>query len=183
MDASTVVAIQHVAAVGVTGVAAFTDVRKGTIPNWLTYPVLLAGPILFWIAFGQQGLWDAGLGLLACGLVPFAMWRSGGMGGGEVKLLAGLGALTGVFVGIEIEFYAMAAGCVGAIVVLARQRRLLAALGNLFFLVANRVIPKKWRRDVSTELKHEIRVGPYILVGTLIAVALQHPQWVGMNPS
>ena len=110
MDASTMVAIQHVAAVGVTGVAAYTDVKKGTIPNWLTYPVLVAGPILFWIAFGQQGLWDAGLGLLACGLVPFAMWRSGGMGGGEVKLLAGLGALTGVFVGIEIEFYAMAAG-------------------------------------------------------------------------
>ena len=139
--------------------------------------------MLFYVAFGEQGLWDSGLGFLACGIVPLAMWRTGGMGGGEVKLLAGLGALTGVFVGIEIEFYAMAAGCVAAIVVLARKRRLLPALGNLFFLLFNRVIPKKWRRDVSSELQHEIRVGPYILVGTLIAVALQHPQWVGMNPS
>ena len=179
------VAIQHITAVGVTGVAAYTDVRGGKIPNWLTYPLILAGPALFWVAYGQPGLWDSLLGFLACGIVPFAMWRShaDGMGGGEVKLLAGLGALTGVFVGIEIEFYAMAAGCVGAIVILARQRQLLPALGNLFFMVFNRLMPKKRRRDVSTELKHKIRIGPYILVGTLIAVALQHPQWVGMNPS
>ncbi len=178
------VAIQHVAAVGVTGVAAYTDARTGAIPNWLTYPLFLLGPLSFWIIAEQNGLIDSALGFAGCGLVPFIMWRfSQGMGGGEVKLLAGLGALTGILVGIEIEFYAMATGAVGALVVLAKQRRLLPALGNLFFLFLNSVLPKKWRRDVSSELKHEMRIGPYIFVGTLIAVALQHPQWVGMNPS
>lgn len=181
MEPSTVVGIQHITAIGVTGVAAYTDVRTGKIPNWLTYPVLVAGPLLFWIAAEKDGLWRCGLGLLACGIIPFLMWRSGGMGGGEVKLLAGLGALTGAFVGIEIEFYAMAAGCVAALLMLARQRRLLAALGNLFFLFMNPIMPKKWRREVQAELKHEIRIGPAILVGTLIAVGLQHPGWVGLG--
>lgn len=174
--------IQHATAIGVTGVAAYTDVKAGSIPNWLTYPLFAVGPAIFWFQFGVNGVWDSALGILVCGLVPLMMWRSGGMGGGEVKLLAGLGALTGFLAGIEIEFYAMAAGAIGGLVILARRRRLIPALANLFFMIMNRLLPRKWRRDVTKELKHEVRIGPYILAGTVVAVALRHPQWVGMAP-
>ena len=171
--------IQHATAVGASAVAAYTDARAGKIPNWLTYPLLVAGPLIFYLGMGNAGLTRSLLGLVACGFVPFFMWRAGGMFGGDVKLFAALGALTGVVVGIEALFYSICAAMLVALGVLIKNRRLLVALGNIFFLAFNRFLPKKWRRAVSTELKHEIRIGVPIFVGTSLAIALRHPEWLG----
>lgn len=173
------VLLQHATAVGATAIAAYTDVRLGKIPNWLTYPLFAVGPLLFYLGMGSDGLTNSLLGLMACGFVPFFMWRSGGMFGGDVKLFAGLGALTGVLVGIEALFYSVCVAMLVALGVLIKNKRLLVALGNIFFLAFNRFLPPKWRRSVRSELKHEIRIGVPIFVGTALAVALRHPEWVG----
>lgn len=72
-------------------VAAFTDLRRRQIDNWLTAAVALTAP-LFWWATGLplSGIgWQLALALLTfvAGAVLFAR---GGMGGGDVKLLAAL---------------------------------------------------------------------------------------------
>ncbi len=171
--------IQHATVVGATAVAAYTDVRVGKIPNWLTYPLLLAGPAVFYLGMGTEGLSRALTGMLACGFVPFFMWRAGGMSGGDVKLFAGIGAMTGALVGIEVLFYSVCAAMFVALGMLIKNKRLLVALGNIFYLAFNRVLPKKWRRSVRAELKDEIRIGVPIFVGTAFAIALRHPEWVG----
>jgi prepilin peptidase CpaA len=76
-------------------VAAVIDGWKLKVPNWITFPMILCGWIASAIVFGWTGLaWSlvgtaVGLALL---LPAYAI---GGMGAGDVKLLAGVGAWVG----------------------------------------------------------------------------------------
>jgi prepilin peptidase CpaA len=73
-------------------VAAVIDGMKLRVPNWITFPLIISGWIYSVYFFGWTGLaWSllgtaVGLGLL---LPAYAI---GGMGAGDVKLLAGIGA-------------------------------------------------------------------------------------------
>ena len=73
-------------------VAAVIDGVALRVPNWLTFPMVFSGWIYSTIAFGWEGLgWSllgTGVGLVL--LLP--AYAIGGMGAGDVKLLAGVGA-------------------------------------------------------------------------------------------
>jgi prepilin peptidase CpaA len=75
--------------------AGVTDARWRRIPNWLTYPSVLAGILLHTIDAGWHGLRLSLLGAaLGLGLLlPFVLIRS--LGGGDWKLIGALGALFG----------------------------------------------------------------------------------------
>ncbi len=89
--------------------AAIIDGWKLKVPNWLTFPMVIGGWVYSTVFFGWAGLlWSVagtavGLGLL---LPAYAI---GGMGAGDVKLLAGVGA----WVWGTVTFFAF---CVSAIV-------------------------------------------------------------------
>lgn len=75
--------------------AAFIDIDHGIIPDRLTYPGIIIGLVLsFWTLGFLPALW----GLLAFGGLMFAaaLISNGGMGGGDVKLAAVIGAFTGI---------------------------------------------------------------------------------------
>jgi prepilin peptidase CpaA len=73
-------------------VAAFIDGKQLRVPNWLTFPLIISGWIYSFATFGFDGLlWS--LGGTAVGLVLLLpAYAIGGMGAGDVKLLAGVGA-------------------------------------------------------------------------------------------
>jgi leader peptidase (prepilin peptidase)/N-methyltransferase len=75
--------------------AAFIDWDHGIIPDRLTYPGIIIGLIL---SFGTLGFLPALYGTLAFGglMLAIAVISKGGMGGGDVKLAAVIGAFTGV---------------------------------------------------------------------------------------
>ena len=175
--------LQALAIVG-TAIGAFWDFRKGTIPNWLTLSLIAVGPAVGLAVHGTTGFLESCLGVCFCGFVPFVAWRQDpeGMGGGDVKLFAAIGGLLGPWIGLEAEFYAMVVSSLAALAVLAWKRELVKAFGNLFFMVFNRVLPRKWRREVAPSLKTRLRVGPYIFVGTAVAVLLQHADALGVRP-
>ena len=75
--------------------AACIDGRQLRVPNWLTYHFMVVG-LAFWVYFGGVAglLWS--LEGLAVGLVALLpLYAIGGMGAGDVKLLAGVGAWIG----------------------------------------------------------------------------------------
>jgi prepilin peptidase CpaA len=89
--------------------AAYIDGKQLRVPNWLTYPMVFSGLVYSFWAGGWAGLGDGLLGMLvglAC-LLP--LYAVGGMGAGDVKLLAGVGA----WMGVATTFYGF---CVSAVV-------------------------------------------------------------------
>src|SRR5262249_19605921 len=95
----------------VTGIGAETGYRTGDIPNWVTLYPLAAAPLahFLWAALTESpmaGLASAGLsigGAVACAIVPLLLYRAGAIGGGDVKLLAAVGALCTPLLGVEAE--------------------------------------------------------------------------------
>ncbi len=90
-------------------VAAIIDGCKLKVPNWITFPLVVGGWAYSTIYFGWAGLgWSlVGTGVGLALLLP--AYAIGGMGAGDVKLLAGVGA----WVWGTVTFYAF---CVSAIV-------------------------------------------------------------------
>jgi prepilin peptidase CpaA len=79
----------------VLSVATFTDLRSRRIPNWLVLPFLLAGIAVSGWMHGWQGIAQS-LGGLTLGTVAFGVLAfMGGMGMGDVKLCAAIGAWVG----------------------------------------------------------------------------------------
>lgn len=166
--------ILHATILLLTGVAAVTDTRKGIIPNSLTLPALAIAPIAHGWANGLQGVLESLIGMLVCALVPLLLFYRGGMAGGDVKLFAALGAVGGLYVGLEIQFMSLVVASIYAIGQLAWNGTLLRSIGNSVFLVINPILPRKWRRTIAPELMHRIRLGAAILCGATIAIAGHH---------
>jgi prepilin peptidase CpaA len=163
-----------VAALLVTAIAAWTDVRTGTIPNWLTYGAL--GAALGWhsvvgLSFahswhaGLQGLGTSFVGAILCSAAPVFLFAKGAIGGGDVKLFAALGALCLPLVGIEVEMYGFIAAALIALAKLAYEGRLLRTLGGSLALLVNPFRKPEKRRSAPAEAMTWFRLGPAILIG------------------
>lgn len=124
-------------AVGVGGLASWFDVRTRHIPNAVTlggalvavaYALGVGGaPMLLTCVEG----WATGLALF----LPFYLLR--GMGAGDVKLLACLGAWLGPGAALWTALYASIAGGVMAVVVGLASGYLTEALLNVHLLLAH----------------------------------------------
>src|ERR1700712_3249894 len=75
--------------------AAF-DVKSRRIPNVLTLATFILGVALHLDLNGGRGLLSSLAGALVCGLIFLAFYLAGGMGAGDVKLMAAVGACAGL---------------------------------------------------------------------------------------
>lgn len=171
-----------VIAIVVCGVAAVTDLRSGLIPNWLTFPVIVGAPLVHGWLSGPGALLRSLLALLLCGLVPYLMFRRGGMGGGDVKLFAALGALVGLGLGLQVQLVSMLLACFWGLGVLAFRGQLFAVLRRSLQLMLGNVLPRKWH--ASTEHKHfaQVRLGAPIAVAAITCVIAEHVATIGWLP-
>jgi prepilin peptidase CpaA len=103
-------------------ICVITDLRERKIYNAVLLPCLLIAWILHTVMGGIHGLLDAMLGAvvgLAILLIPFLL---GGMGAGDVKLLAVIGAIKGIgFVLTASVYMALAGGIMAIFVLLFRK--------------------------------------------------------------
>jgi len=124
-------------------VAAWTDVRRGKIPNGVTYPAVAAGLIGHTLVGGLTGD-DVALGLagalggLAVGFLPLLLvWRAGGIGGGDAKLMGAVGALTGWSFTLAAMFYGFLVAAIMAVFVMLKlgiTRRTLGRVWRFLYL-------------------------------------------------
>lgn len=171
---------------GVLVYAAYIDGKELRVPNWITFPMIVSGWIYSAVMYGLDGQgWWVGLGWSLAGtgvglatLLP--AYSIGGMGAGDVKLMAGIGA----WVHCTITFYAF---CVSAIVgaLLAVAMILISQQGqkhwNQFFYIANEIMTIRNPETLATiaaERKSSMRLLPYgipIAIGTIMYFA-----WMGL---
>ena len=90
-------------------VAAYIDGRELRVPNWLTFPMVLSGlAYCSWIG-GVDGFLSGLAGMSVGLLCLLPLYAVGGMGAGDVKLMAGIGA----WLGWQVTLYAF---CVSTVV-------------------------------------------------------------------
>jgi prepilin peptidase CpaA len=73
-------------------VAAFTDIKRRQIDNWLTFGIAAAAPLFWWasgLALWPDVAWQFGVAL-ASFVVLAGLFALRAMGGGDVKLLTAL---------------------------------------------------------------------------------------------
>ena len=112
-------------------IACVTDLRTRRIPNVLTFGAALGGLVAHTALEGTTGALTAGGGLLTGLLVFLPFFALGGMGGGDVKLLAALGAWLGSYETLYLALYSAAAGGPLALVVAFARGYLRTALANV----------------------------------------------------
>jgi prepilin peptidase CpaA len=152
-------AVQYV--LGATVVlAALSDLRSREIPNWLTLLGILAGFGLHGWLDGMDGLSFAAAGFGAACLLFMPLFALRWLGGGDVKLMIAIGALTGwktlivIFV-LDAIFGGVAAGV--CVLVKGRLRRTLENLGRMLRVLLNGRAP--WRESAELEAGSEHSLG------------------------
>lgn len=173
--------------VGLLAIASVTDIRGHKIYNWNTYPGILAawslsalGAALGTTAtvssdtlerLGWIGLGDSFLGFLICGfvlLVCFVFFR---VGGGDVKLMAMIGAFLGVERGVEAMLWTFVlGGCLALIILIWRvgpQQLVTRVLRQILWTIRLR-----WWCPLSAQEREQLQpplfLAPNALLATLI---------------
>ena len=108
---------------GVVGLAAIADdLARRQISNWIPCAALAAGVILQTVNNGWRGTGSALLGTITGAAVFLIFYLLGGMGGGDVKLMAGFGAVLGVKQLLEAALWTAGCGGLMAVVVIAASQ-------------------------------------------------------------
>ena len=175
----------HLIALVVTLIATVIDWRSGIIPNWLTFPSVLLPPVVHGAAYGlsegiHRGLIPSIMGILVCG-VPFVLLfnkthrtadgsEESVMGGGDVKLFAGLGALLGPILGVVSVAYILGAAAFIGVGIAARRGRLGLLLKNVATIFANIFRSREKKKELLADEMLMMRLGPAIFPGALLAI-------------
>ncbi len=141
--------------------AAF-DLRWQRIPNRLTGAALLVALVSNTWMNGVRGLLGSLAACLLAGAMFSVMFFMGGMGGGDVKLMAAIAAFAGLTHLLELLLATVLAGGVFAIAVSAAHGRLGATLGAAFGWIS------PFRRNTAEDSAERVRL--YLPYGVPIAV-------------
>ena len=121
----------------VTLVAALTDMRSRRIPNWLCATGVLLGFAVNTYLTGWAGLTSAGMGFGVALLIYVPLFALRAMGGGDVKLMAAVGALAGPTDWFTIFILASALGGAFALGLLFLKSRLSYTFSNIWHILCN----------------------------------------------
>jgi prepilin peptidase CpaA len=111
--------------------ASWIDYAERRVPNWLNAALAVAGLLTQGIYSGWSGLGIGMLGLLVGFGLLIVPWLMHGMGAGDVKLMAAIGA----WLGPMLTLWSFAAGAIiggiAAVVMIVSTRRTLHAVTNM----------------------------------------------------
>lgn len=164
-------------------VAAVIDGWKLKVPNWITFPMIVSG----WIYSatlspfaGFEGLCYSLIGTAVGLALLLPLYAIGGMGAGDVKLLAGVGAwVWGTVTLYAFAISAIVGGLIALVMVLARKGW--HKHKNQFWMIWNEVLTVKDPEQLSAlaaQRKPSMLLLPY---GIPIAIgSIAYFAWAGM---
>jgi prepilin peptidase CpaA len=116
---------------------AIYDLAGRRIPNALTFPAILFGLAVHASLGGWRQLLLAAASGLVCGLTFLLFYVTGGMGGGDVKLITAAGCNAGLSLAAPLLLLTSLSGGVMAFVLALYHRRLRQTVRNLGTLAAH----------------------------------------------
>ena len=153
-------------------VATFTDLRSRRIPNWLVLPVLLAGIAVSAWLHGWHGIAQSLEGLVAGALLFGILATMGGMGMGDVKLCAAIGAWVGPW---QLVIALVVTGLAGGVMAICWAAcggflgDLFKGSGELIFGLKQRGMRAHPDLVLSNPRARKMPYAPAIAIGTLVS--------------
>jgi prepilin peptidase CpaA len=156
-------------------VAAVIDGLKLKVPNWITFPMIISG----WIYSatlspyaGWEGLMYSVIGTVVGLALLLPLYAIGGMGAGDVKLLAGVGAwVWGTSTLYAFAVSAIVGGVIAVLMVVLRRKWFQHK--TQFWMICNEILtvkdPEKLAA-IAAERKPSMMLLPYgipIAIGTI----------------
>jgi prepilin peptidase CpaA len=163
----------QILALVVATAAAVYDVRTRRIPNALTFGAAAAALLFHAIDGGGSEMGAAALGWVVGTLVFIVPFALRGLGGGDVKLVAALGAWLGAGNAVWLALYTGIAGGVLALLTALSHGYLRTALNNVWLLLCHwRVSGLRSLPEISLEHSRGPRLAYAvpILFGTIAVV-------------
>ena len=156
--------------------ASLFDLRLGKIPNALTYPACIFG-LGFAATTWNWSAFSSSLLGLAVGFLPlFGLYLIGGLGGGDVKLMAAVGALMGYSFTLNALITSILVGGLIALLHVIWEGKLWQAVRFLATTVGRVFIPCLHREPLAT--RQNVPFGVAICLGsflTLVSVWAGYP--------
>ena len=160
--------------------AAVIDGFELKVPNWVTFPFVISGWIYSFAAYGWEGLGWSLLGTVVGLALLLPAYAIGGMGAGDVKLLAGVGSWILIQHTVNSFCISVVVGAVIAVAMVA-IRRSWRKHQDQFWLILNEIMviknPEKLA-EIAAERKPRMLLLPYgipIAIGTI-----GYFLWMGM---
>jgi prepilin peptidase CpaA len=156
---------------------AWGDLKTRRIPNYLTLAIALGGLAFSFMSHGLQGLGDSfsGMALGFCLLILPYLW--GGMGAGDVKALAALGAWLGFWGTLFLFYYMAIAGGILALAVLWWSGQLWTRLWHGWATLLNWILCRSYGKVSAPVAKPQTPGIPY---GVAIALGMAVMTWRGI---
>jgi prepilin peptidase CpaA len=152
--------------------AAWIDGRELRVPNWITFPMILSG-LIYSTAVGGFGGLGAGLVGMCVGLLTLLpLYAVGGMGAGDVKLMAGIGAWLGWEITLTAFCVSAVVGAIMAVVMVLWKNSMKHHYSNFLLILSEWMViknPAELSR-IAAERKPRMMLLPYgipICVGTI----------------
>lgn len=118
-------------------IAAAYDLRYRRIPNWLVVSGLMSAAVLQFTLHGRRGLQESALGFGLALLIYVPLYLLRAMGGGDLKLMAAVGALMGPEHWFSLFLVTAILGGVLAILLLIWTGRVRTGLRNVGRILAS----------------------------------------------
>ncbi|MFX1684398.1 prepilin peptidase [Paraburkholderia sp. A2RI-6] len=135
---------------GLVAIAVGTDLRTRRIPNLLVLSALVLALAVQWRLYGaSDGSRRWALGMLTGGGVFFPLYMLRGMGAGDVKLMAAVGAFVEPGIALQIALLTCVIGGVWALTAIVMRRTVKSAGLNIIALMLSHVGPSKSAASVD----------------------------------
>ncbi len=149
-------------------VASYTDIRTREVPDWLNYGLIFAAfgiRIIFSFEYGWEIILSGILGFIVCLALAFLFYYSSQWGGGDSKLLMGMGAVIGITYPFDntswnLLFFFLALLFLGAI------------YGLIFMVIIAFKKRKIFRRKFINSIKSKKKLHLFLLILTVIFVII-----------